>query len=158
MIIKTKKVQLEKKKYIKLALINFMLQRKHLYYSLIPIAICAISIFIFSWWWIVVGLLIAILYVAFWAIQFTGVTVMEQNKPLFEKLMYEIDSRQILMKINEKQGMPIKWEMVKKVVEYKEHYLLFVDKAQFVYLPIKSFNSENDLNFLRHILKNKKLI
>src|SRR6478752_292159 len=141
MIIKTKKVQLEKKKYIKLALINFMLQRKHLYYSLIPIAICAISIFIFSWWWIVVGLLIAILYVAFWAIQFTGVTVMEQNKPLFEKLMYEIDSRQILMKINEKQGMPIKWEMVKKVVEYKEHYLLFVDKAQFVYLPIKSFNS-----------------
>jgi hypothetical protein len=83
---------------------------------------------------------------------------MEQNKPLFEKLMYEIDSRQILMKINEKQGMPIKWEMVKKVVEYKEYYLLFVDKAQFVYLPIKSFNSENDLNFLRHILKNKKLI
>lgn len=158
MVIKTKKVQLEKNKYIKLALINFMAQKKHLTYALIPIAICCIAVFYFSWWWISLGILTAVLYVAFWAIQFAGVTMMAQNKPLFEKLTYEIDSRQVLMKINEKQGMPIKWEMIKKVVEAKEYFLLFIDKAQFVYLPHKGFNSENDLNFLRHILKNKKLI
>lgn len=158
MIIKTKKVQLEKKNYIKIALVNFMMQKKHLLYALIPLAICAISIFYFSWWWIVLGVLTAILYVAFWAVQFTGVTMMEQNKPLFEKLMFEIDSRQILMKINEKQGMPIKWDMIKNVVVEKDHYLFFLDKAQFVYLPLKAFNTDNDLNFLKHILKSKKLI
>lgn len=158
MIIKTKKVQLEKKQYVKIALLNFMIQTKHLYYSLIPVAICLISIFYFSWWWIVVGVLTALLYVAFWAIQFAGVTMMEQNKPLFEKLMFEIDSRQILMKINDKQGMPVKWEMIKKAVVDSEHILLFIDKAQFIFLPNKCFNSDNDINFLKHILKGKKLI
>lgn len=158
MIVKTKKVQLEKKKYIKIALLNFLYQKKHLVYALIPLAILAINIFYFSWWLIVLALLTAILYVAFWAVQFTGVTMMEQNKPLFEKLTYEINSQQILMKINERQGMPIKWEMIKKVEQNNEHVLLFVDKAQFIYLPYKGFNSDNDLNFLRHILKSKKLI
>lgn len=158
MIVKTKKVQLEKKKYIKIALLNFLSQKKHLLYALIPLAILAINIFYFSWWLVVLALLTAILYVAFWAVQFTGVTMMEQNKPLFDKLTYEINSQQILMKINERQGMPIKWDMIKKVVQNNEHVLLFVDKAQFIYLPYKGFNSENDLNFLRHILKSKKLI
>ncbi|MFN8438504.1 MAG: hypothetical protein U0V72_12830 [Cytophagales bacterium] len=158
MIIKTKKVQLEKNTYIKIALTNFLKQKKHLYYALAPVAICLISVFYFSWWWIVLGVLTAVLYIAFWAIQFAGVTMMEQNKPLFEKLMYEIDSRQILMKINERQGMPVKWEMVKSANLDQDKVLLFIDKAQFIYLPIKAFNSDNDVNFLKHILKSKKLI
>lgn len=87
-----------------------------------------------------------------------GVTQMEQNKVIFEKLAYEIDSRQILMKLNVREGMPVQWNMIKRVELTKDAYVLYMSKAQFIHLPFRIFNSENDRKFMETILKRKELI
>ena len=101
------------------------------------------------------ALLAYALYWLFWVIQFAGVTQMEQNKVMFEKLSYEIDSRQVLMKINSKQGMPIKWEMIKDAQIKEDAYILVLSKAQFIHLPFRIFNSQNEIKFVETILKRK---
>ena len=83
---------------------------------------------------------------------------MEQNKPIFQKMAYEIDSRQILMKVNAKEGMPVQWNMIKRVEVSKDAYILYLSKAQFIHLPFKIFNSDNDKKFLEAILKRKELL
>lgn len=83
---------------------------------------------------------------------------MEQNKVIFEKMAYEIDSRQILMKINTKQGMPVQWNMIKKAEITKDAYVLYLSKAQFIHLPFRIFNSENERKFMETILRRKEFI
>ena len=156
MIVKTKKYQLPTGTYIKLGLKNIL--KEQWWVALIAVAICLGYIWIPSWWWISMGLLAYALYWLFWVIQFAGVTQMEQNKIMFNKLAYEIDSRQILMKVNAREGMPIKWDMIKKATIKKEAFLFIMSKAQFIYLPFKSFNSENEIRFVETILKRKGLL
>jgi len=74
---------------------------------------------------------------------------------MFEKLAYEIDSRQILMKLNAKQGMPINWGMIKRAQITKDAFIFTMSKAQFIFLPFKIFNSENEKKFVETILKRK---
>ena len=125
---------------------------------LIAVAIACGYFWIASWWWISMAILAYILYLLFWVIQFAGVTQMEQNKVMFEKMSYEIDSRQVLMKLNAKQGMPINWNMIKKVEMTKDAFVLTMSKAQFIHLPYKIFNSENDKKFVETILRRKGYI
>lgn len=158
MIIKTKKYQLPKNTYVKSAL--FGLLKKQWWYSALPIAIMAMT---FIWpslwaWFIFPGLLIAIGYVLFWLIQFTGVTQLEQNKIMFERLSYEIDSRQIMIKLNERQGSPLKWEMIKSAQKNKDHFLLIIGKGQFIYLPFRIFNGDHEIRFLETILQRKNYL
>jgi hypothetical protein len=122
---------------------------------LIALAIAACYFFIPSWWWVSMALLAYGLYWLFWVIQFAGVTQMEQNKVMFEKLAYEIDSRQVLMKVSANQGMPVKWEMIKKAQIKKDAFVLVMSKAQFIHLPFKLFKSENEIKFIETILKRK---
>jgi len=156
MIVKTKKYQLETGKYIKIGLMNIL--KEQWWVALIAIAIACGYFWIASWWWISMALLAYILYWVFWLIQFAGVTQMEQNKVIFEKMSYEIDSRQILMKLNTKQGMPIKWDMIKKAEMTKDAFILTMSKAQFIHLPYRILNSENEKKFLETILRRKELI
>ena len=83
---------------------------------------------------------------------------MDQYKVLFDKYTYEIDGRQILIKMNDKQGMQMKWENIQTVDKTKEAYILYVSKGQFVYLPFKIFNSDNDIIFFEALLKRKSLV
>lgn len=83
---------------------------------------------------------------------------MEQNKPIFQKMGYEIDSRQILMKINAREGMPVQWNMIKKAEMTKDAFVLYLSKAQFIHLPYRIFNTDNEKKFLETILKRKELI
>ena len=156
MIVKTKKYQLPTGTYIKIALVNILKQQ----WWVIPIALAIACgyFWIPSIWWIIGAVLAYGLYVLFWAIQFTGVTQMEQNKVIFDKMAYEIDSRQILMKINTKQGMPVQWNMIKTAEKRKDAYLLYMSKAHFIHLPFRIFNSENERKFMETILKRKELI
>jgi len=156
MIVKTKKYQLTTRKYIKFGLLNIL--RQQWWVILIAAAIGAMTFIIPSnWWWI--GALIAlVLYGLFWLIQFAGITQLEQNKILFERLSYEISSQQILIKLNPKQGMPMKWENIKKAYVGKDFFLLIVSKAQFIYLPYRIFNSENEKRFMETILRRKNYI
>lgn len=156
MIVKTKKYQLPTGTYIKMGLVNIL--KEQWWVILIAIAIGCGYFWIASIWWIIGAVIAYALYVLFWVIQFTGVTQMEQNKVIFEKMAYEIDSRQILMKLNARQGMPVQWNMIKRVEMTKEAFVLYMSKAQFIYLPFKIFNSDNDRKFMETILKRKELI
>jgi hypothetical protein len=156
MIVKTKNYRLEKKTYISLAFKSVLKQQW--WVSLIVLAICSGYFWIASWWWFFAALLGAALYLLFWWIQFYGVTQLEQGKMLFERFSYEINSQQIVMKLNPREGMPIKWEMVKRAKVGKDFIALYLSKAQFIYLPFKIFNTDNERKFVVSILKTKGLI
>lgn len=185
MTIKTKKYALDQKTYISLAFRRWI--RDNWLWSGIPLALILINAILNltgaypNYWIYIVVILLTVLYVLFWAVQFTGVSQSEQFKPMFEKYMYEIDSRHILMKLNVKEGGMIKWDMIKAAVKDKEAYVLqlgtggdpaamgqlnplmkFVanqmGRAQFLYLPFSIFNSESDQRFVEMLLKRKGLL
>jgi hypothetical protein len=156
MIVKTKKYQLPTKTYIKLGMKNIL--KEQWWVILIAVAIASMAIFIWSIWWIIGAVIAYGLYWLFWLIQFAGVTQMEQNKILFDKLSYEITSQQILIKINTKQGMPVKWENIKRANIGKDYFLLVMSKAQLIHLPFRVFNTDNERKFLETILKRKNLV
>lgn len=154
MIVKTKNYKLEKKTYIRLALKNILKQQGWIA-LLGALAICSGYFWVASIWWFIGAFIGLGLYLLFWWIQFFGVTQLEQGKMLFEKFSYEINSQQILMKINPREGMPMKWDQIKKATIGKDYFVLFVNKAQMIYLPFKIFNTENERKFLASILKTK---
>ena len=156
MIVKTKKYQLTSGTYIKLGLINILKQQW--WVSLIVLAICSGYLFIPSNWWFIGAGIGLVLYILFWVIQFAGVTQLDQTKILFDRLSYEISSQQILIKLSERQGMPIKWDQIKRASVGKDYYLLVVNKAQLIHLPFKIFKTENERKFVGTILKRKGLV
>ncbi len=156
MIVKTRNYRLEKKQYISMALKNIL--RQQWWVSLIVVAICLFYFWIPSIWWFIAAVVGAGLYLLFWWIQFYGVTQLEQGKRLFEKFSYEISSQQIVMKINAREGMPMKWDQIQSAQIKKDAFLLIVNKAQLIHLPFKIFNTENERKFLSSVLKNKGLV
>jgi len=156
MIVRTKKYQLTTGTYIKAALSAVLKQQW--WVGLIFLAICAGYLWIPNWWWIIGATIALVLYLLFWLIQFAGVTQLEQGKFMFQKMSYEITSQQILLKINAKQGMPLKWDQIKRVKMGKDYMILFVSKAQILYFPHKIFNSENEIKFIGTVLKRKGYI
>jgi hypothetical protein len=62
------------------------------------------------------------------------------------------------MKINPREGMPMKWDQIKSAEIGKDFFVLFVNKAQLIYLPFKIFNTDNERKFLASILKTKGFI
>lgn len=157
MIVKTKNYKLEKKTYINLALKNILMKQGWIA-AVAAVAICLCFFWIPSIWWFIGAFVGLGLYLLFWWIQFYGVTQLEQGKMLFERFSYEINSQQILMKINPREGMPLKWDQINKANVGKDYFLLIVNKAQMIYLPFKIFNSENERKFVLSILKNKGLV
>ena len=154
MIVKTKKYQLEKGKYMKLALAGVI--RQQWWVILIALGLMSGAFLVWSVWWIIGPVIAYGLYILFWLIQFAGITQLEQGKVLFEKLSYEITSQQILIKLNTKQGMPIKWEQVRRAKKVKSGFVLWLSKVQLIYFPLRIFNSENEQKFLETILKRKE--
>ncbi len=156
MIVKTKNYRLEKSTYIKLAFTSVLKQQW--WVGLIVVAICLGYVFVPSWWWFFAAFLGAGFYLLFWWLQFYGVTQLEQGKMLFERYSYEISSQQVVMKLNPREGMPMKWDQFKSAKIGKDYFALFVNKAQMVYLPFKIFNTDNERKFVVSILKNKGLV
>ncbi|MCE2734092.1 MAG: YcxB family protein [Cyclobacteriaceae bacterium] len=157
MIVKTKNYKLDKKAYIKLALTNVL--RKQGWIALVAaVAICLNTLWAPSMWWFIGAVFGLALYVLFWWIQFYGVTQLEQGKMLFEKFSYEISSQQIVMKLNPREGMPMKWDMIKSAKVGKDYFMLVVNKAQLIYLPFKIFNTDNERKFVASVLKTKGLV
>ena len=160
--IRTKRYALDTKKYIGLAMRHFI--KSQLKWALVPIALLLINAIVsltgvYPNIWIYITILVGVvLYLLFWVIQFTGITQLEQYKPMFEKYIYEIDQRQILMKINAKEGGVMKWDMIKEGYKDKDAYVLVLSRGQFIYLPYSIFNSEHDMKLFDRILKQKNLI
>lgn len=157
MIVKTKNYKLEKKTYIRLAL-RSILQRQGWIAGTAAVAICLCYFLVPSIWWFVGAFIGLGLYLLFWWIQFYGVTQLEQGKMLFEKFSYEISSQQILMKINPREGMPMKWDQIQRAAIGKDYFVLFVNKAQLIYLPFKIFNTDNERKFVTSILRTKGFV
>lgn len=156
MIVKTKKYKLETGTYIKLAMTNIL--TKQWWVSLIVLALCSGYLFIPNTWWFWGTSIAVIIYLLFWLIQFAGVTQLEQTKILFDKLSYEINSQQIMIKLSSKQGMPMKWDQIKKAKVGKDSILLIVNNAQLMHFPFKIFKTENERKFVETILKRKGLV
>lgn len=157
MIVKTKNYKLEKNTYVKIAFRNIIKQQGWIA-GLGALAICLCYFLVPSIWWFIGAAIGVGLFLLFWWIQFFGVTQLEQGKMLFEKFSYEISSQQILMKINPREGMPLKWDQFKKAIIDKDAFVLFVNKAQIVHLPFRIFNTENERKFVTSILKTKGLV
>jgi hypothetical protein len=157
MIVKTKNYKLEKKTYIRLAL-RSILQRQGWIAGAAAVAICLCYFLVPSIWWFIGAFIGLGLYLLFWWIQFYGVTQLEQGKMLFEKFSYEISSQQILMKINPREGMPMKWDQIQRAAIGKDYFVLFVNKAQLIYLPFKIFNTDNERKFVTSILRTKGFV
>lgn len=155
MKVTTRNYRMEKKDYIRLAFKNVL--RQQWWVGLIVIAICLGFIWIQSIWWFVAAIVGAGLYLLFWWLQFYGVTQLDQGKMLFERYSYEITSQQILMKLNAREGMPIKWDQIQRAEVGKDAFLLFINKAQIIHLPYKIFNTENEKKFVQSVLKTKGL-
>lgn len=155
MIIKTKKYQLEPNLYIKISLTQLL---KSQWYFIAGGTVLLSGLLYFSWWWSILVVLAPALYIGFWYIQFYGVTMMPDSKMLFDKYFYEIDSRQILVKLNPKQGMQISWDKIVSAKVTKDAFVLMLSKAQFFYLPFKIFNTETETKFLESILRRKELV
>ena len=156
MLVKTRKYQLPTGTYIKLGMLNVL--RQQWWVILIVIALCCGYFIIPNMWWFLGTGIALLLYILFWLIQFAGVTQLDQTKMLFEKLSYEINSQQVLIKLNERQGMPLKWDQIKRARAGKDYYLLVVNKAQLIYLPFKIFKSDNERKFVGSILKRKGFV
>jgi hypothetical protein len=157
MIVKTKSYKLDKKTYISLAL-KTILKKQGWIAVAGAVAICLLSIWIFSIWWFIAAFVGLGLYLLFWWIQFYGVTQLEQGKMLFEKFHYEISSQQILMKINPREGMPLKWDQIQTAQIGQDFFALFVNKAQIIYWPFKIFNTDNERKFVASVLEKKGLV
>ncbi len=155
MLVKTRNYRMEKKDYIRLAFKNVL--RQQWWVGLIVVAICLGFIWVQSIWWFIAAAIGAGIYLLFWWLQFYGVTQLEQGKMLFERYSYEITSQQILMKLNAREGMPIKWDQIKKAEVGKDAFLLYINKAQLIHLPYKIFNTENEKKFVQSVLRTKGL-
>ncbi len=181
MIIKTKKYALDQKTYISLAMRSWV--KSNWYWGFVPLGLIFVNAILNvtgvypNWWIYLVIVLLTILYVLFWAVQFTGITQMEQTKSLFQKYVYEIDSRQIMLKLNAREGGILKWDQIRSVTIDKTAYVMVVSNdqamngmkvnwlakivakgmknAQFLYLPYSIFTTENELKFMDTLLKRK---
>ncbi|MEM6644040.1 MAG: YcxB family protein [Bacteroidota bacterium] len=153
MIVKTRKYQLPTKTYIGVALKSVLKQQWWVFG--IFLAICACYFWIPNHWWITGASIALVLYILFWIIQFAGVTQLEQGKFMFQRLSYEVSSQQILIKLNAKQGMPVKWEQIKRVKKGKDAFTFFMSKAQLIHLPYRVFNNDNEIRFIDTVLKRK---
>lgn len=156
MIVRTKKYQLPTKTYIRAAFGGVL--RQQWWVILIYLALCAGYFWIPNLWWVTGASIALVLYLLFWLIQFAGVTQLEQGKFMFQRMSYEITSQQILLKLNPKQGMPMKWEQIRRAKKGKDHFVLFASKAQLLYFPFKIFNNDNEVRFVETVLRRKGYI
>ncbi|MCC9165444.1 hypothetical protein [Pontibacter harenae] len=175
--IRTKKYQLDKQMYTTMALKQVW--SRDWWYALIPLVLLLLpAVFSFSWWWVVAAVVVTLLFVLVRSAQVMGVTQVEQGNPLFERLYYEIDQRQILMKRNEREGMNLTWDMIQKAGHSEDAFMLWLQQPSaeqlpsgwkgwvaknfqvpvFVHLPHRIFNSPNDIKLLDSILRRKSLL
>jgi hypothetical protein len=156
MIVRTKKYKVSSSLYIKLGIQN-ILRVQWWIFPLIALFMSG-TFFIKTIWFILGALLSFIGYLLYWLIQFYGLTQLEDNRPMFERVSYEINSQHLIMQVNPKQGMPIPWGEITKAYKREKYFLLVLSKAQFFYLPFKIFSGENEIKFFTTVLQRKELL
>ena len=175
--IRTKKTQLTTDMYTRLVMGEVW--KKDWYYALIPFALGLLpALFVHSWWWLALSVVLTVLFVLFRSAQVTGVTQMEQSKPLFERMNLEMDNKQLLLRVGPEKAMQLTWDMIGKARRDADAYLLYLkpgtppadtagwrlwlartfDVPVFLHLPLRVFNSPNDLKLFEALLRRKSLL
>ncbi|MGI4887271.1 MAG: hypothetical protein ACRYFR_20125 [Janthinobacterium lividum] len=173
----TKKSQFDTNAYTKLAMAEVW--RKDWVYALVPFAIGLLPAIIWhSWWWLALSFVLTLLFVLLRSAQVTGVTQMEQSKPLFERMSFEMDQKQLLLRVSKEKAMQLTWDMIGKVRRDDDAYLLYLkpgappadtagwrlwiartfDVPVFLHLPQRIFNSDNDRKLFEALLRRKNLL
>jgi hypothetical protein len=103
---------------------------------------------------------------------------MEQSKPLFERMNYEMDQRQLIMRQTEQRAMALPWDQIARVRREPDAYLLYLkpgvppadmapwrqwlartfDVPVFLHLPLRLFNNDNDRKLFDALLRRKNLL
>ncbi|UOQ54030.1 hypothetical protein [Hymenobacter cellulosivorans] len=177
MAIRTKKYQLDTDTYTRMAMAQVW--KKEWWYALIPLAIGLLPAVIWpSWWWLLLAVLLTLLFVLLRSAQITGVAQMEQSKALFERMNYEIDNRQIVLRQSETKGMGLTWDMIGQARRDNDAYLLWLQPPAaadelkgfkgwmartfnvpiFLHFPLRIFNSPNDIKLFDSMLRRKNLL
>ena len=162
MIIKTKKYQLPIPIFVKIAFKNIFI--KFWWVNLIYIFLNLFCIILPSWWWFIGSTILLGIYHLFWYIQFVGMRYVDSPKfshlhlkLWFEKVSYEINSQQIIVKYSMKEGTYLKWDKVQRIIVTADSFILFFSTFQITHLPHKIFNSPHEIKFMELIIKQKKL-
>jgi len=127
----------------------------------IPVAIILLGLIIGGGWILglsITAVVITILYLLFWGVQFYGLTQVPQGKVLFERLSYEFEQKQIKILKTQKEGMMMPWENIKKVTKTKDAFILKLSLVQYIHLPFDIFQTENDLKFTEKLFERKGLV
>ena len=178
--IRTKKTQLSTDAYTRIVMGEVW--KKDWVYALIPFALGLLpALFVHSWWWLALSVVLTLLFVLFRSAQVTGVTQMEQSKPLFERMAFEMDNKQILLRpASDKEGraMQITWDLIGRARRDSDAYLLYLkpgtppegmaawrlwlartfDVPVFLHLPQRIFNSPTDVKLFESMLRRKNLL
>ncbi|WP_243018011.1 MULTISPECIES: YcxB family protein [Candidatus Cardinium] len=156
MIVKTKKYKISNSLYIKLGIQNIL----RIQWWIFPLLVLFMSstFFIKTIWFVLGGIIAFAFYLIFWVIQFYGLTRLDTNRLMFERVGYEINNQHLMMQINAKQAMPIPWIDIKKAFKKKGYFLLVLSKVQFFYLPFKIFHGDNEIKFFTTVLQRKGLL
>ena len=173
----TKKSQFDTNAYTKLAMAEVW--RKDWVYALVPFALGLLPAIIWhSWWWLALSFVLTLLFVLLRSAQVTGVTQMEQSKPLFERMSFEMDQKQLLLRVSKEKAMQLTWDMIGRVRRDDDAYLLYLkpgappadtagwrlwiartfDVPVFLHLPQRIFNSDNDRKLFEALLRRKNLL
>lgn len=156
MIVKTKKTQISKKDYIKIAYMNLV--KSFWWVLLIPVVF---SLFYFidnaNGFWIT-GLVLLVLVLGLGYLGIWALTKQEQSAMLFQKMAYHIDGRSFSLMMNARQGSQIPWNQIQKVENNGEGFVFYMNRVSFIFIPEKAFNSTSDINFVKALLNKKGLL
>lgn len=159
--IRTKKYQLPTQFFIQMGMKSAL--RQYWWAFGVPVAMIAIAAFFgltATIWTAVAAIVITILYLLFWYIQFYGATQMPDSKTMFEKLLYEFKNEHILIRksAESQEAMMVAWEQVKTVEKTSDSYILRMDRFQFLHFPFNIFQSDRDIKLLEAMFRRKKLL
>lgn len=89
-----------------------------------------------------------------------SITNFAKSQPRFNFLnrFCEIDDNYFTINYDDGSLDKLNFNHFLKVVRRSEHYLLYVTKISFQYVPIRAFNSEEDINKFEKLVKIKKLM
>ena len=142
--------------YVKVAFINAV--KEQWYVTVIAVVLFGVSLYFHDTTCAVLCCVAETLYLMFWVAQFYGVSKLPQGKIMFQKLFYEFNESEILMHVDVMRAAKIEWSSIKKCKRYKNAYVIFLSKANVVYLLDSVFRSKMEFNLFETLLKRKKIM
>lgn len=148
-MITTKNIKQTSKEYFKILVMINIKKRWWIFVLLWLLALVNIirgRMDTFNIFFIVFSIVYPLLYLAylFWFAN------SKDNKLYFIERYYDIYEDKIIGFLSDGTESPIKLEYFVRVLEMKNYYLLYISKAQFVYLPKDSFKSEQDKDWFEN--------